>query len=201
MEEAERLENGQVLAKVILEILGAPKEHVEESLKSYVENLRKEKNFDIINEEFAKPEPQKELFSAFAEIDIWFKSPVALLDFCFDSLPSSVEIMKPTSLKMESTDLSNLLNDLQAKLHQTEMVVKTFKAQQEVMDKNALGIIRNFMVSLAKDKPKSLEEFSAVMGIPEKNLKVFVDRFIKDNTLFEKEGRYGTGKRRAEEQD
>ena len=102
---------------------------------------------------------------------------------------------------MESRDLSDLLNDLQAKLHNTEMIVKTFKAKQEVMDKNAMGIIKNFMLSIAKDKPKSLEEFASIMGIPKENLKAFADRFIEDNTLVEKEGKYGSGERRTEKQD
>lgn len=190
MEDDERLEKGNVLAKVILEIMGAPKEHIEKSLKDYVESLKKNKDFEIVKEDFAEPEPQKELFSAFAELDIWFKNPNKLLDFCFDSLPSSVEIINPTSLKVKSADFSGLLNDLQAKLHQTEMVVKTFKANQELMDKNAIGIIRNFMLFLAKDSPKSLQEFSSVMGVPGKNLKAFVDKFISEGVLLEKEGKY-----------
>jgi hypothetical protein len=191
MEDSERLEKGNVLAKVILEILGAPKEHVEKSLKSYVESLKGGKEFEIVKKDFADAEPQKELFSAFVELDIWFKGPGALLDFCFDSLPSSVEIIKPVSLSMESSELSGVLNDLQARLHQTEMAIKTYKARQELMDKNALEIIRNFVLHLTKEGPRSMKEFTDVIGIPEKNLKAFIDKFVKDSTLVEKEGKYG----------
>lgn len=190
MADEDRLDKGNVLAKVILEILGAPKEHVENSLKSYIHSLRKNKEFEIVREEFEEPEQQKELFSAFAELDIWFRSPSALLDFCFDSMPSSVEIIKPASISIKSEELTGLLNDLQARLHHTEMAVKTYKARQEVMDHNALGLVRNFVLHIVRESPKSPSEIASELGIPEKNLKAFIDTFIKEKVIFEKEGKY-----------
>jgi hypothetical protein len=69
MDEKERLEKGQVLAKVIIEMLGAPKEHIEATLKQYIEKLKKEKkDFEVMKSDFAEAKEQGKFFAAFTEI-------------------------------------------------------------------------------------------------------------------------------------
>ncbi|MDP6293769.1 MAG: hypothetical protein QGG83_03350, partial [Candidatus Woesearchaeota archaeon] len=90
------MEKVPVTARVVLEIVGAPKEHVEKSLKEYVADIKKSN--EILTEVFHPAEEKERLWTSFFELEIKFKSAMHLLDFCFESMPSSVEIMEPNEI-------------------------------------------------------------------------------------------------------
>jgi predicted transcriptional regulator len=188
---AEENNEQNVLAKVIIEMLGAPKEHIEKTLKDYVEKLKDDKDIEIAKEEFAPAEEQNKLFSTFAELEIRFKNAQKLVDFCFDSMPSSVEIIEPESITINSAGLTETLNDIQAKLHNSDMVIKTLRAKNTILDKNAKKILRNFVSYMIEGKEKTIEELSSKMGISAQHLKPFLEELVKEGKIKEKEGRYG----------
>jgi len=192
-------EHGKVLARVILEIMGAPKEHVEATLKDYVENLKQDDTIKIVKEDIAPAEKQKQLFSVFAELEIWFKDTQRLIDFCFDSMPSSVDIIKPEELSINTKALTDTLNDLQAKLHDNDMIVKTTNAKNKILEKNTKAIIRNFVYFMLEDEPKTLEFLSKKMGLPGEFLKPFLDELVKKEDISEKKGKYERSNRGAKE--
>ncbi len=194
-------EPGKVLARVILEIMGAPKEHVEATLKDYVENLKQDDTIKIVKEDISPAEKQKTLFSVFAELEIWFKDAQRLIDFCFDSMPSSVDILKPSELSINTKALTDTLNDMQAKLHDTDMVVKTTNAKNKILEKNTKAIIRNFVHFMLWEEPKSLEFLSKKMGLPAQYLKTVLDELVKKEDISEKKGKYERSNRGAKEKD
>ncbi|MBW2994098.1 hypothetical protein KY315_01605 [Candidatus Woesearchaeota archaeon] len=175
----------KILAKIIIEMMGAPKEYIEKTLKDYLEKLKKD-GIKIKTEVIEDAQKQGELFSTFAELDIEFDKLEDLFGFCFDSMPSSIEIIEPEELHLTSEDFSNYLNDLQAKLHEVDMVVKTTRAQNAILDKNAMNVFKNFISYLCKDG-MTLEEMSKIVGIEGKNLQKFVDILIKEDKI-KKEG-------------
>ncbi len=136
---------GNILVRTIIEMMGAPKEHIEKTLKDYVEKLKTDKEISIVKEEIAPAKEQGKLFSVFAELDIRFRTAQKLVDFCFDSMPSSVEIIEPSQLTLDAGELSDTLNDMQAKIHRNDMIVKTLKAKGSLVDKNAKSLLRNFV--------------------------------------------------------
>ena len=60
-----------------------------------------------------------------------------LFGFCFDFMPSSLEIVKPETLKFDATKMNNLLNDLAARLHYYDMIVKQLRVRNMILEKNA----------------------------------------------------------------
>ncbi len=174
-----------IVVRVIIEMLGAPKEYIETTLKNYIEKLKKD-GIKIIKETVEPAQKQKELFSTFVELDIEFEKIEELLGFCFDSMPSSVEILEPEELKMTAGVLSDYLNDLQAKLHEVDMVVKTTRAQNKVLDKNAMNVFKNFVKYLCRDG-MTTEEMSKIVGIEERQLQKFVDILVNEGKI-KKEG-------------
>ena len=180
----------KVLARVIIEILGAPKEHIEKTLKEYIESLKKDGKMEIVKEDIVPAKEQDKLFSAFAELDIRFANANKLIDFCFDSMPSSVEILEPEKIEMDSAALATTLNDMQSKLHHSDMIIKTLKAKGSLLDKNAKSVLTNFIYFLLKEGPKDVEYISENMGIAPKQLKPFLDDLMKKGRLSEKEDRY-----------
>ena len=101
----------KIVARVIIEMLGAPKEYIELTLKNYIEKLKKD-GIKIIKETVEPAQKQNELFSTFVELDIEFEKMEELFGFCFDSMPSSVEILEPEELQITAGELSDHLNDL-----------------------------------------------------------------------------------------
>jgi hypothetical protein len=181
---------GKVVARVIIEMLGSPKEHVEKTMRDYVASLKKEKNLTVIAEDFAEAEERDKLFSTFVELDIEFNGVGKLFDFCFESMPSSVEIISPENLVFESSKLTSLLNDLQARLHQVDMSMKTLSAQTAVVDRNAMNVLHNFIRYVLKDGGKAAAEIAPIVGLKGEHVDVFLDNMVTEKKLRQSGGKY-----------
>ena len=123
------MENGKIHTRIILEVVGSPKDHVEKTISMILENIRTNKQWEVIDETMAPAEQIEKLFSTFAEVEINFKSLAQIIGFCFDFMPSSIEIIEPNSLNIENTSATGLINDLIARLHRYDMFLKNLHAE------------------------------------------------------------------------
>ncbi len=64
------------------------------------------------------------------------------MELCFDYMPSSIEILEPAGMEVDMNDMVSMLNDLLARIHKYDMVLKNLHAQTVVM-KHDLDIIRD----------------------------------------------------------
>ncbi|MEK6934689.1 MAG: hypothetical protein AABW46_02315 [Nanoarchaeota archaeon] len=126
-----------VKVKIINEVLGSPKDHVEKTLKLLMDAARRNKDFKINSEKIfeARKLEDNPFFSAFTELEIEFKDLQDLIGFCFDFMPSSIEILEPGELKMDSIRGSDLFNELMARLHQNDMALKNALAELAILKK------------------------------------------------------------------
>ncbi|PIY60614.1 hypothetical protein COY95_00880, partial [Candidatus Woesearchaeota archaeon CG_4_10_14_0_8_um_filter_47_5] len=172
----EMLGEGGVLARTIIEIVGIPKEHVEKTIILYTKKIKEHDQMLVVKEKKFKAKKQGNFFSAFAEMEIAFKSVPDLLNFCFDYMPASIEILEPETLHYETNDISTFVNDLLAKLHQLNFMVKKLSAENTLLNKNAGQLVNNFIMVLLRKEPATLVRLSQLTGIePEK-----MDAFLKD---------------------
>ncbi len=173
----------KVRARVIIEMLGSPKAHVLDTLKDYVSKLKEDKTLKFVSEELSTPEQRDGgLFAVFTEIDIWFKDVSHLLGFCFDALPSSVEILEPDTISLPSKEFEGVLNDLQAKLHTVDLALKKMRATASVLDNNAMNTLRNFIIYALKE-PKTSLELSKLVGLPADKVEQFIEPLIKEKKV------------------
>lgn len=124
-----------IKAKAVIEILGTPKEHVESTLEKVIEQINKD--YKLISKTTYKAEQIDKLWSSFADLEIEFPSTNKIFDFCFDFMPSSIEILSPKDLKIESQDLTNNINDLIAKLHRYDMFLKNLRAENILLKRKS----------------------------------------------------------------
>ena len=118
------------VARLIEEVVGSPKEHVEATLKNVIEQLKKEEGVKVLKEENYEAELLKNgLWSAFAEIEYETASFKRMLEICFDYMPSTFEIIEPAGLEIDTNDIASLFNDLLAKLHKYALAIKTLQAE------------------------------------------------------------------------
>lgn len=135
----------KIVAKIILEMLGAPKEHVDETMKLVVDKMSKDDKFKLltnkvfpaeeINDKKLTGNKPVKFFSTFAEAELEFQQIEDLIGFCFDYMPSSVEVLHPDGVRLTLPNVNNILNDLLARLHQYDMVLKNIHAQNMLMKK------------------------------------------------------------------
>ena len=111
----EKIAEGHILVRSIIEIVGKPKDHIESALKDYLKKLNEQ--YVVTNEHFENAVPKENFFSTFAEIEILMKDTNDILSFAFDYMPASIEILEPENLVIKNNNMTGFINDLLARLH------------------------------------------------------------------------------------
>jgi len=189
-----KVAEGKILTRVIIEIVGKPKEHIEKALKIVLEKIKEQKDINVVEEKLFDAEKQEEMFSTFAELGILFKDIETLVGFCFDFMPSSIEILDPEKLSFDSNQFAGLINDLLAKLHQMTLKVVQNDMEKKALKKNMLNMLKNTVMILLNIKSMPLEQISKSSGINEKDLKSLLDSMVKENIIDIKEEIYSLKK-------
>lgn len=186
----EKLEEGWIHCRVIVEMLGAPKAYIEKTLKLYVEKMKKEEDLCILKEDFSEAEKVEELFSIFVELELLVRDASTLAFFCFDYMPSSIEILDPQEFFYKAPDFAAFFNDLQARLHKMDMIVKNLKAENRMLEINASKLLRNMIIVSLREKDKALFLLAKNIGIPEKQLEPILENLIKEGIIKKKKELY-----------
>ncbi|MAG15940.1 hypothetical protein CMO88_02670 [Candidatus Woesearchaeota archaeon] len=184
----EKVQKGNLRCKMILEILGTPKEHVEETLRLVLKRLKDEEEVDVVSGEVNPPKEKDKLFSTFAELDILFKDFTVLTRICFDYLPSSIEVSEPKDFKIPSTDVSNFVNDMLTSLHNIDFKLKDVNAKNKILEKNSANLLKNFLLLILESR-KTTSEVSKIIGINEKQIESFMQAFTQEK-LIKKNGNF-----------
>jgi len=189
-----KVDEGRILTRIIIEIVGKPKEHIEKALKVVVEKIKEEKDIEIVEEQIFNAEKQEEMFNVFAELGILFNNMQTLIEFCFDFMPSSIEILDPEKLSFNSNKFAGLINDLLAKLHQMNLKLVQNNAEKKALKQNMLNMLKNTVLILLNIKAMPLEQLSKSSGVNEKDLRPLLDSMVEEKTIDFKEGVYSLNK-------
>jgi len=179
----EKLDKGYLQCHVILEILGAPQKHVEDTIALVLKKLKEEKDVDAISEKVNPAEEKDKLFSTFAELDMLFENFAVLTRICFDYLPASVEIVKPESFKMSSLQVSNFVSDTLAMLHGIDFKLKDLTAANQLLERNSANLLKNFLLIMLSSGNKSTGQMSKLVGIKPEQLEPFMQAFVQEGLI------------------
>lgn len=182
----------KIIFRAIIEVLGKPKEHVEFSLKEYLKNLKDDKRYNLTREEIAdiKQQDKSELWAIFAEVEVETGKVQNLVDFCFDFMPSLLEIIEPDELHFKPIEITHFLNDLQAKLHGVDMIAKQLKAENDNLKFSVESLLSNQIMVLLKQNNLASEQLSKFTGVKKEYLEDFLDKMIDQGKVDLKEGIY-----------
>lgn len=179
----EKIAEGHIHVRTILEIVGKPKKYVEDALKDHLNKIKADKNFTITKEIIEPAEEQDGFFSTFAEIEVLTKNTTALLSLCFDYMPSSIEILEPEDLMLKNTAFSGFLNDMQARLHALNTGMLQIKDQNKFYIKNTAVLLRNFLVVLLSSRAMTIEEMRPFMGVKKENIMKILNVLINEGKV------------------
>ena len=180
-EEAQKLSH--IRCRTIVEILGKPKEHVEETLKGYVSGIKKDRDLVVLGEDYADATEQGNMWAKFVELDLVVKGLPKLIGFCFEYMPSSIEIIKPDEFKVLGSEMAGFLNDLQGRLHNVDMLTKQLKFQNDFLRRNMNAMMHNIVMITLKGRSLTTEQLAAVTGIDREELDKFIEKMIKENKI------------------
>ncbi|HLD87177.1 MAG TPA: hypothetical protein VJB12_03860 [Candidatus Nanoarchaeia archaeon] len=180
----EQAQHAKIRCRTIIEVLGKPKEHVDKTIREYVQKIKVDTDFVILSEDFSECDEQKDgFFSVFVELELLSKGLIPLIGFCFNYMPSSIEIEKPEELSLPSHMINTLFNDLQARLHKVDMVVKQQANENQFLRGNLKNSLRNLIVVSLALKPFTLEKLSKATGVEKAQLTSFLDDLIKEGKV------------------
>ncbi len=127
------------MIRAIMEILGSPKDHVEKTAKLVLDKVKERSDIELIKSYISDSKQVKQFWSCFVEVEMRIENIDKLIGFCFDFMPSSIDILEPSTLEMPAREVNGFINDLMARLHRYDMFLKNLRAHalmlQEELDK------------------------------------------------------------------
>lgn len=125
----------EIKTTAIIEIAGKPKEHVDKTMDKVIDLASKNKRFKLTKHSKAEVKEVKNLWSTFTEFEIIFPDIDTITGFCFEFMPSSLEILEPEKLNIDSKDIEHMINDVLTRVHQYDMVLKKHMLEQMAKQK------------------------------------------------------------------
>jgi hypothetical protein len=174
----------KIVSRVVIEVLGKPEEHVDKAMKGYIERLKKDKRYKILREEFAEVKKQESgLWSTFTELEMEVENMQDLIGFCFDYMPSMLEVLTPSKIELSDKGFSDFFNDLQARLHQVDMIAKQVKMENDSLKINMGKLLRNYLTVLLGKGEQTLEQLGRLTGVAEEKLGDYMDKLIDEGLV------------------
>jgi hypothetical protein len=184
------IDKGFVHCRVIFEMAGNPKEHVETTLKNYIKAIKEDPSYIFLEEFYAEPEENDDnVWSTFCEAEILIETLEKLNILCFNLGPASVEFLQPEKLELSEKRLGEIYNDLVAKIHEIGAAMKSLNSENELLKINLSRLIRN-SIKLSLDESKTVEEISEKVGIDAQNLKPFIELMLKEKEIVKNGEKY-----------
>jgi hypothetical protein len=119
-----------IIARITIEILGSPKEHIEQTMKEVIKKLNEEKNVKVLKKEvYECQQMENKLWNTFADIELETPELKRIQDICYDYMPSTIEILEPAGLEIDCNEFADLLNDILTKLHKHNVVLQKLKTE------------------------------------------------------------------------
>ena len=123
-------------ARMIIEIMGRPPEHIKEALNTLVIKMGSEKGVKLIDKKYHEPKIVKEaknLHITFAEVDAEFDSLEHFFSIIMGYMPSNVEIYDPEKFRLDSNDINSLSNYIMSKLHRYDEIAKRSIVERDIL--------------------------------------------------------------------
>ncbi|MBI3033375.1 hypothetical protein HYY69_07915 [Candidatus Woesearchaeota archaeon] len=184
------MEEQRIIVTSIIEVIGKPKDHINNLLHQYIDKLKKEKGIRVLKENYSPPEERPDkLFGTFVDLELTFDSFDKVVWFTFDYRPASLEIVEPDQLLFDIQQANDYLNDVLGKLHNIDMLLTNIAGENKLLKDNGIVVAKNFIKHILRQGKKSQLELIKDTGIPENMLVKFLHVLEKEEKI-KKEGEY-----------
>lgn len=179
----EKLERGAVRTIITLEVVGKPKKYVEDSLKQYVENLKKDARITFIKEHFEEAVEEDKMWSAFSEIEVVVNELSTLVWICINFSPASIEIVEPGEKTLSAAEITAWINDLLSKLHEVSAVHREILQKNAKLNESLNALIKNAIVTSLESRALTAQDIAKKVGIHHKQLEPFFTNLVENKRI------------------
>lgn len=184
----EYLEKGYIRVKVLFEIIGNPKDHINKTIRLVTDAVKKEPGIELVSEEYGDAEETEGgLFGAYCESDLLVKNLNSIAWLCFNFVPASIEIISPSKLEFKDKQFTDFLGDLISQLHNTNTSLIKVNSDNMALQRNINAIIRNAILIAIGNKELTAGEIGKIIGIFGKEIDPVLEAMIKEGRI-EKKG-------------
>lgn len=151
------LADQKILATILLEVLGAPKDHLKKVLEDLIKKMSEEKGIGVKKQFINEPTPleeNKNFYTTFAEVEVEVESLIEIMAITFKYMPSHIEIVSPEKLNVDNNFLNEFLNEIARRLHAYDEVARILQNERAIMEKQIKELKEKEETKEKKDSPK-----------------------------------------------
>jgi hypothetical protein len=127
----------KIQARMILEILGRPPEHIKEAMTVLIQRLKSEPGVKILEENHHEPVPvqdSKDIFTTFSEIIFETDSVSMYFGIIFAYMPSNIELLSPQQISFSNADFNEITGLLSQRLHDYDAIAKRMVSERHILE-------------------------------------------------------------------
>ncbi len=128
----------EIRASLILEVIGRPPEHLNETLENMIKQMGGEKGVKIVSKKINEPvimKEQKDFYTNFAEIEVELEEIFHLAILVFKYMPAHLEVISPESIAISNNGWNDILNEITRRLHGYDEIARIMQMQLAQMQK------------------------------------------------------------------
>lgn len=184
-------EKGYILAHVIFEIAGRPKEHVEKMSNMTMKRIDENKNVIFVEKEFGDVQKNDDgVWSTFVDTEMLFKRIGDINHVVTNYLPSTINILEPEVIEIRQEYATEFFSDLMSHLHKVNTERVQFTQKSNALQKNAHAILRNGILLRLRDGPLPAKEIGKPLGIKEDDILPSLKVMMKEGKIIKKGDKY-----------
>tara|TARA_Y100000310_G_C20333837_1_gene646520 strand:- start:129 stop:644 length:516 start_codon:yes stop_codon:yes gene_type:complete len=156
-----------IVAMVIIEVIGRPKEHLTETLNNIIKQIGEEKGVKVIGKKLNPPvlmKDQKDFYTSFAEVEVEVDEILQLAILMFKYMPAHIEIISPELIALTNAGWNDIFNELSRRLHGYDEVARIVQVKNEILEKKLNDALesRDIKVNFKPEKQKKVQKKKSV---------------------------------------
>jgi len=133
-----------IRAIMIIDVIGKPPEHLNETLENLIKKIDEEKGVSVEVKKIGEPtlmKDQKEFYTNFAEVEVVVEEILYLAILMFKYMPAHIEIIYPELIALTNNGWNDVLNELTRRLHGYDEIARVLQIEKNVLEKKLREIL------------------------------------------------------------
>ena len=191
----ELLDEGYIQVKILFEVIGNPKEHIDKTILLLKEQIEKEDGLKIIESEIGPAEEtEKGLFGAFLETEILVKNFYRLSYLALNYMPANIDIIAPSKFSFKDSDMTDFFADTLALLHETNARHVDSANKVKGLQRNFNALLQNSVSFMLESESLEASKIGEPLGLKTEHITPYLEDMVKIGLLKKDKGKYSKAK-------
>lgn len=156
-----------ISAMMIVEVIGKPPSHLNETLEKIIKDIGNEKDVVVVSKKINDPEEmknQKGFYMNFAEVEVEVKDILRLVILMFKYMPAHIEIMNPEAIVLTNNGWNDILNELTRRLHGYDEMARIVQVEKNILEKRLREVLEENIKEEKQEKKQKEKERKIISG-------------------------------------